>query len=230
MKKYVVIGIIMISIVFFLLLNSIDDGIKTNTSGLSPSELKLVSKGINYNNISYTNISEIPEEIYKRPDFYPTYKTYIDQTDKKQTDAYGYGAYPGEISYNVKAFKASDFVDVYTFVHTSYSVGNYQGLRLSLKSPDENLFETITEPSDILLSPFLSGSKEISKNWTYRIKMRITARKDIPEGRYVFKLSAGQPSPEKVEEYMKLTTNYTSAGMIQPGKFFDFVLYAYSEE
>ena len=227
MKKYQVIGIILISIFFFLVLNTTDDSLKTNTSGLSPSELKLTSNGINYNNITYTNISEIPEEYYKRPEFYPTYKTYIDKTDNKQTAFYGYGAYPGEISYNVKAFKASNYVDVYTFVHSSYGVGNYQGLRLYLKSPDEKLFETITEPSDILLSPFLLGSQEIPNNWTYRIKMRITARNDIPEGRYVFKLSAGQPSPEKLEEYMKITTNYTSAGIIQPGKFFDFVLYAY---
>ena len=227
MKKYLVIGIIMISIAFFLILNGIDGSMKTNTSGISSSELNFVSKGINYNNITYTNISDIPEEYYKRPEFYPSYKTYIDQTDKKQTASYGYGAYPGEISYNVKALKASQYVDVYTFVHSSYSVGNYQGLKLSLKSPDEELFETITEPSDILLSPLFLESQNISNNWTYRIKMKIVARKDIPDGRYVFKLSAGQPSSEKQREYMNMATNYTSVGMIQPGKFFDFVIYAY---
>ncbi|VVB84856.1 Uncharacterised protein [uncultured archaeon] len=176
---------------------------------------------------TYANIADIPEEYYTRPDFYPSYDTYKNKTDKSQPGAYGYGAYPSEVSYNVTGFKAGQYLDVYTFVHSSYDVGNYQGIRLSLKSPANELFETYTEPSDILLSPLSLKSPETTPNWTYRIKMRIIAKKDVPEGRYVFKLSAGQPSAEKQTEYYNMVSNYTSGGLIQPGKFFDFVLYAY---
>ena len=225
--KQIAIGIILISISLFFILATNDNSIKVNTSGLSPSELSKISKGINFNNITYTNISDIPEEYYNNPEFYPSYKNYKNFTEIKQADAYGYGAYPGEISYNVKGLKAGQSVDVFTFVLTSNRVANYQGLKLSFISPDEGLFETNTEPSDILLSPFINESGEISQNWTYRIRMRIMAKKDIPEGRYVFKLVAGQPSAQMQNEYQNLTDKYTNIGMIQPGKFFDFVMYAY---
>ncbi len=178
--------------------------------------------------LTYKNITDIPEEYYRRPDFYPSYGKFKNKVNN-QPGAYGYGAYPSEVSYNVSGLKAGQYLDVYTFVHSSYDAGNNQGLRLSLESFDTDLFETYTEPSDILLSHLSLDSPKTTPNWTYRIKMRITAKKNIPEGRYMFKLKAYPPSLEKEKEYQNITEKYTSIGFIQPGKFFDFVLYAYKK-
>lgn len=227
-KKYVTIGAIIIaSIYIFLYLSYNDFGIKKDNYIDKPGNFEALKRDLQSgNSVAYTNIANISPEYYRRPEFYPMYETYLKNKDKKQTGTYGYGAYPGEVSYNVTGFKAGQYMDVYTFVLSSYDVGNYQGLNLSLKSPEDQLFETYTDPSDILLSPISSESPETT-NWTYRVKMRVIAKKDVPEGRYVFKLNAGQPSPEKQTEYSKMVKNYTNVGMVQPGKFFDFVLYAY---
>ena len=222
------IGVIIItSIYIFVYLLTGSYGINKDNKTEKLNDFEALKKDFQSgNHATYTNISSIPEEYYRKPEFYPTYEAYLKNKDKKQTGTYGYGAYPGEISYNVTGFKAGQHIDVYTFVLSSYDVGNYQGLNLSLKSSDDQLFETYTDPSDILLSPIPSESPETA-NWTYRIKMRIIAKKDIQEGRYVFRLNAGQPSPEKQAEYSKMVKNYVTVGMVQPGKFFDFVLYAY---
>jgi hypothetical protein len=176
---------------------------------------------------AYSSIADIPKETYTKPEFYTSYEMFKNRTDKNQFGTYGYGAYPGEVSYNVTGLKAGQYIDAYTFVHSSYDVGNYQGLRLSLKSPNDGLFNTSVEPSEILLEPLSLDAPETTPNWTYRIKMRISTKKDIPDGKYVFKLNVGSPSPEKEREYHNLTDKYIRAGMIQPGKFFDLVLYTY---
>ncbi len=222
MRKDIMVGIIVIIstsifLLSYMLTHSNDDFEK----------IKKDFQSGNYE--TYTKIADIPEKYYTRPDFYPSYDAYKDRKDISQSGAYGYGAYPSEVSYNVTGFKAGQYLDIYTFVHSSYDVGNYQGIRLSLESSANELFETYTEPSDILLSPLSLKSPETTPNWTYRIKMRITTKKDIPEGQYVFKLNAGSPSPEKQTVYSKMVKNYTSEGFIQPGKFFDFVLYAKKE-
>lgn len=222
MRKSLAIGIIVIISISIFLLSYIITHTNDNFENL-----KNEFQSGNYE--TYTKIADIPEEYYRRPDFYPSYDEYKNKKNKNQSGSYGYGAYPSEVSYNVTGFKVGKYLDVYTFVHSSYDVGNYQGMKLSLRSPDNELFETYTEPSEVLLSPLSLESPENSPNWTYRIKMRIISKKDIPEGRYVFKLSAGQPSPEKQIEYSKMHSNYVSVGMIQPGKFFDFVLYARKE-
>jgi len=222
MKTRSMIGIIVIiSISIFLLYYY--GGFSNNNS----NDLENLKTGLQSGNYNvYTTIADIPEESYKKPDFYPSYESFKDKKDRSQTGTYGYGAYPAEVSYNVTGLKAGQYIDVYTFVHSSYDVGNYQGMRLSLSSPGGGLFEAETEPSDILLSPLSIDSPQTS-NWTYRIKMTIIAKKDIPEGKYVFKLKADPPSIETQMEYMNMTSNYTNVGMIQPGKFFDFVLNAY---
>ncbi len=218
----IVIAIVIAIILFFTV------GLNSDNNAKNPGnrDFETIKKDIQSN---YLDIPKIPKEYYIRLEFYPNYDAYKNKINKNQTASYGYGAYPGEVSYNAKGFKADQYLDVYTFVHSSPDVGNYQGLGLSLKSPDNELFETFTDPSDILLSPVSLESPETTPNWTYRIKMRIVAKKDIPEGRYVFKLSAGQPSPEKQIEFTNTVNKYISGGgMIQPGKFFDFVLYAYN--
>lgn len=212
------IGIIaIISISIFLLYYG---GMSNNQQNIEKLKNELESG--NYK--AYTTISDISTEIYKNPEFYPSYEMYKNKNIKTQSGTYGYGAYPGEVSYNVTGLKADQYIDAYTFVHSSFDVGNYQGMNLSLISPDKRLFETSIEPSEILLSPLSIESPETTPNWTYRIKMTITTKMDIPDGQYIFRLNAGPPSPEKENEYYNMTDKYVGAGMIQASKFFDLIL------
>lgn len=220
MKRSEMIGIIaIISIFIFLILYY--GGIKNNNDNDFKNLKNEIESG-NYK--AYSTIPDIPKEIYIKPEFYPSYDIFINKKDKSQSGTYGYGAYPAEVAYNATKLNAGQYFDAYTFVHSSFDVGNFQGINLSLISPDNRLFDTSLEPSEILLSPVSVGSPETSPNWTYMIKMRITTKEDIPDGRYVFRLKAGSSSPEKENEYYNLTDKYVGAGMIQPSKFFDIVL------
>lgn len=177
----------------------------------------------------YSNLSKIPKDYYLKPGFYATYDMY--KGVKEQKGTYGYGALPSKLGYNVTKFKEGQYLDIYTFVLSSYDVGNYQGIGLNLSPPNEELFETYTNPSDILLHPIILGDPEKQSDWIYRIHMRIIAKKDIPEGEYVFRLKTREPSIEKQEKFSNITQNrngtYLNIGPIRPADFFDFILSAY---
>lgn len=175
---------------------------------------------------SYRNASNIPREYYLKPEFYPSYNVYKDIEEQKGT--YGYGAYPDSVFYTVNKFDANRYIDIYTFVHSSYDVGNYQGMELNLISPNDTLFETGINPTDILLHPIILGDPEKQSSWSYRIQMIITSKIDIPKGEYIFSLTAGSPSLEKQKEFQNITQSmngkYINIGPIRPTDFFDFVL------
>jgi len=180
---------------------------------------------------NYSNILNISKEHYTRPDFYypkDRYERYWNK-DFKKYGRFGYGAYPGEVSYNVYNFRHGQYLNVYTFVHSSYEVYTYQGMRLSFKPQDTELFETYTEPSEILLYPAPERMSEPKENWTYLVKMTVIAKKDIPEGRYVFNLEADIPSEDKRIEYSNFR-DYVDGGIFKAEKFFNFVLYAYDKD
>lgn len=232
---YLMVGIVTvvaISIIFFVCIPK--SGIDTNQQSFERDELD--NKGFEEVKkefqSDYMVISKIPKKYYTRPEFYPNYETYKNQTIKGQ---FGYGAYPGEVTYNFNGLTKDQYIDVYTFVISSFGVYTYQGMKLILKSPDDSLFETYVEPSDILLLPLnmteqAVGQEDGEFSWAYRIKMKIATKKDIPEGKYIFKLRAGAPSNEKRQEYLNITNNtmYVDGGIFQTEKFFDFMLYSYN--
>jgi len=160
---------------------------------------------------NYSNIFDIPKEYYTRTYFYP-----LSFGEQKAT--YGYGAYPGEVKVKVTGFTVGNKFDSYTFIHSSPSVYSYQGMKLLMESPDNNLFNIEIVPSDILLSPAPLD------NWTYKIRVTISSKKDIPKGEYMFKLKAGEPSPEKEMTYHNISGKYVGRSPIQPDKFFDIIL------
>lgn len=221
MRKYIIgiITVVIISIFFLSYMPTYENDFEKTKREFQSGDLKL-----------YTNIANISKEHYLRPEFYTSYDNY--KNVKEQKGTYGYGAQPSEVSYNVTKFKKGQYLDVYTFVISSYDVGNYQGIRLILKSPDDELFETRTDPTDILLHPVILGSPENQSEWAYKIKARVIAKKDIPEGKYTFRLMPGLPSSEKQEEFQNIVRNmngtYVNIGPIRPTEFFDFILYEYN--
>ena len=161
---------------------------------------------------NYSKIFDLKQEYYTRTDFYPL-------SFGEQNALYGYGAYPGEVTAKITGFTTGNKFDSYTFVHASPSVYSFQGMKLSMQSTNKDLFNIEIAPSDILLSPAPLD------NWTYKIKVTITSKKDIPKGEYKFKLVAESPSSGKDIEYRnKVNGTYVGKSPIQPDKFFDITL------
>lgn len=178
---------------------------------------------------NYSNITDIPKEYYTRPEFYYSQDMVSKLKNMSQKATYGYGAYPGEVSYNSSDAKKEQHFDVYTFVHSAPGVITYQGLGLILISPNDQLFDTYVEPHEVLLYPINISDTKKNQNWTYLVTMRIITKEDIPKGRYEFRLDTVSPSQEKRDEYynttQSMTARYVELSPFQPSKFFDFVLY-----
>lgn len=182
---------------------------------------------------NYSNITDIPREYYTRLEFYYSQDMIDKLKNMSQKATYGYGAYPGEVSYNSSGIKKGQYFDVYTFVHSAPGVITYQGLGLTLRSSDDQLFETYVEPSEILLYPVnLNDTKNDTKknqNWTYLVTMRVVAKDDVHKGKYDFKLDTISPSQEMRDEYYNITqgmnVRYVELSPFQPSRFFDFILY-----
>lgn len=172
---------------------------------------------------NYSVIIDLPKDYYIRPEFYPDYDS-GERTGMRKA-IYGYGIYPSEVTYNFDNIDVNQNMDIYALIFTSVGVYSYQGIGLNISSPDDSLFETHIEPTDILLSPkYLDNSSNVTTDWAYKLKMTVIAKKNVPKGEYVFKLEAGNPSPEKDVEYNKVSGTYISGSPIQPSKLFDFVL------
>lgn len=218
-KKLVIIGVtIAIPIIFFLFLNTYTKLDTVDNIHSFENTKRSFESG------SYNIIINLPKEIYLKPEFYPSYNKSNEENHSKRA-LYGYGAYPSEVTYDAKEFKAGQEVDVYTLVHASYDVYTYQGMKLTLDSSNNEFFETQISPSEILLFPkYLENSSNVTSNWSYKIKITVSAKEDIPEGKYLFKLKADVPSPDKEAEFRQIDGKYVSGGFIHPLKFFDFIL------
>lgn len=215
--------ILIISVIFFVQTYNKKKEIELeNSKEFDNKSLEEVKKEFESN---YSVLQKIPRKFYMVPEFYPNFNR-----DNIVKGVLGYGAYPGEVSYNATKFETGQYLDIYTLVLSSYGVRSYQGLGLELQSPNDELFRMTVEPSEILLYP-LNLTDPMSTNWVYKIKMRITAKKDIQDGRYVFKLRAKTPSVEKSNEFsskINSTDIYMNGAMVQTENFFDFILYEYN--
>lgn len=221
--------VVIISILFLFIANygdSSDYMYNDANHDITDNKLEMVKEDFKSN---YSNITNIPKEYYTRPKFY--YSQDIIDKFKSQTQSatYGYGAYPGEVSYNSSDLKKDQYLDIYTFVHSVPGVNTYQGIGLILISPNDDLFETYVEPSDVLLQPINIDNPKKNQNWTYFVTMKIITKENIPKGKYEFRLETVSPSQEKRNEYYNVTQNvavrYVEVSPFQPSKFFDFILY-----
>lgn len=224
------IGIIFAVSIIIILLIFINKDV-VNKDNIKKDDFEIMKKEFVDGN--YTIIYDMPEEYYKRPEFYPWYDNYknLNQTGKGK---YGYGAYPGKVSGSVERFDKGKNIELYALVHSSYDVITFQGINLVLNSPNNELFDTSAYPSDILLIPVLyniTDEKEYRNlSWTYKIKMTIIAKIDIPKGVYTFKLRAGSVSPENNSKFYNITkkigkdSEYVGSSFIQLENFFDFIL------
>ncbi len=222
-KSFLAIGIIigiiiLVSIAIFL------------SSGRSPTPSKNSEAVDNFNKAkiefqsgNYSVIVNLSKDYYTRPEFYPDYNS--DERNGSRKAIYGYGVYPSEVTYNFDRVSLNQDIDIYALIFASTGVYSYQGIGLNISSPNDELFETRIEPTDILLSPKYSDNfSNTTADWAYKLKMTVIAKKDIPKGEYIFRLIPGSPSLEKEIIYSKVNGTYISGSPIQPSKLFDFIL------
>lgn len=153
-----------------------------------------IEKGITY------DLCTIDSEYYLQPEFYPSYQKFLNKKhDYSRWGVHGFGAYPGSISYKVENMKKGQTVSICTFIHTSFEVETFQGMKLTMNIPEQ--FDFSIESDNFLLYPAYP-STEKNKKWAYKTKMIFTAKEDIPTGNYDFKLKANAPKDDKATEYM----------------------------
>lgn len=173
-----------------------------------------ISKGI------YYNLENLSKDYYYQPDFYPSYEPDGKENhDYSRWGVHGYGAYPGEISYNIKNFKKDQYIDVYTFIKASENIETFQGIKFdfdllhnesdqSNHSDSTQLFDININPNTVMLSPTFPERSEYNVDsriydWVYKMKIVIAAKNDIPPGVYEFNLEALPPDNNIQELYYK---------------------------
>jgi hypothetical protein len=217
-KGLVAIGVIIIVISIAAIFLSSGRNVIKNSKDTNFEKAK-----VEFQSGNYSVIVDIPKDYYTNPEFYPNYN-YVERNGTRKA-IYGYGAYPSDVTYDTDNVSANQSIDIYALIFASTGVYSYQGIGLSVISPNGELFETHIDPTDILLSPkYLDNSSNVTSDWAYKLKMTVIAKKDIPKGEYIFRLKAGNPSPEKDMEYNKINGTYISGSPIQPSKLFDFML------
>ncbi len=169
-----------------------------------------IQKGIFY------SLENLSKEYYLQPDFYPSYKSNNSnsQHDYTRWGVHGYGAYPGEISYNIKNFKKDQYINIYTFVKASENIETFQGMKFGFdiiydnktKQNNNQLFDIFIDPNTVMFTPtfpirseYIVSSREF--DWVYKLKVTIAAKMDIPTGRYEFKLKSLPPDDDMQKAY-----------------------------
>jgi hypothetical protein len=145
------------------------------------------------------DLSKISPNIYKRPEFYPTwernYNMWYLGHDYTRWGVHGYGIFPSEIQYSVINMSAGDVLNIYTFIKTSWGIETWQGLKLNVVY-NTTLFNAEAEPDLLLLEPTFP---HFYYNWTRLVKIKVTAKEKIPQGQYRFGITVSSP-PEDVSE------------------------------
>lgn len=179
-----------------------------------------------------TNLDLVEEKYWKQPEFIPGFEEHAVRLMKTpQTGrwgAFGYGVYPADTDVTTPA--DNEFT-VTTFVHTSWLVETYQGVK----------FETVYKEKTTFPTQDLQGSSEIQQNpdavkdyfdvsygpdvmvleptypvlesgWIQKLKVTVKVKPNTPPGRYVIGVNIGSPSAEFNDEMMMKYLNYYTTG------------------
>ena len=145
----------------------------------------------------------------------------------------GYGAYPGDIIIQSKedaSVKPGMDLEMVTYVHASWGVTKYQGMKLEIFYPESGIsgfgiikvqqdsnkvkdyFNINIDPNILLIEPswplFYSG-------WTQKVKIKIHINEDTPAGSYLIGISPVDPPYDLQMKWLRqYKFGYTNAGGI----------------
>lgn len=182
-------------------LSSTDLIIKTATERLSPEPERFDLVKRNFYDSQIDDFTRIDEAIWKRPEFYPTWErsgitNYINH-DYTRWAVFGYGFFPGEQSWTARNMTEGDTLTYHTFLHTSWGVETWQGMRLQ-SIHNETLFDVTITPNEFYLEPTYPIFWE---DWTRIITITVTAKTNPPKGTYMMRINVVEPNPDRTEEW-----------------------------
>ena len=159
-----------------------------------PANYDLVKR--NFYDSQISDYSLISSEIFKQPDFYPTWErsgipTYTNH-DYDRWGVHGYGFFPGEQSLNIINMSKGDTLEIYTWFHTSWGVETWQGVQLE-PVYNQDLFSVQITPNSFVLGPTFPS---FDSEWTHLIKFTIEAKTHIQSGTYPISVMIKPPSKE----------------------------------
>lgn len=192
-KKYlfiIILTVIILSIIGYYGVKLIpaDNSVILSEIPDKPNDFDLIVREVSSSRL--TNLCDLPEEYWKQPEFYPTWNDakgkYYDAHDFTRWGVHGYGAFPARMGINVINLKAGEKIEVCTFLKSGYNIETYQGARL--EPIEDEYFNIEIEPqlyseypNHFLLYPTFP---KISEEWVTKVKLKITAKENIPVGNY----------------------------------------------
>ena len=140
------------------------------------------------------DLNRISDSVYKQPELYPTWESngqkWFTEHDYSRWGVHGYGFFPGELSYTVSNMTEGDTVNVYSFLHASWGIETWQGLKL-IPEYDNDYFDVSITPNELMLEPTFP---KFYQNWSQKVNMLITAKQAVPAGTYTFSIQFTKPS------------------------------------
>jgi len=183
-----------------------------------------------------TDLGSLGEEYWQQPEFFPHFEDtampLLLNPPKNRWGAYGIAVYPAD---SVGTIRPGESLDMFFFVKSGYIVETYQGMMLKSVYPSTGAIVTGQElpggnssvqqdpgtatrylkaeitPETFVLHP---NFPIYSINGTKRIRLRITAAKDTPEGNYLVGVDVTNPPEELEQQWMyEYLTAYVGGSM-----------------
>lgn len=145
------------------------------------------------------DLCPLEEEYWKQPEFSPTWERakqshYVGH-DYSRWGVHGYGSYPADMGLVIRNLKQWEEIEICTFFKTSYGIETYQGIKL-VPTEDEYFKVEISPqefseyPNHFLMTPTFP---QFSPEWIRKVKLKITAKQDVPVGIYNLGFSVVSP-------------------------------------
>lgn len=188
--------------------DAVNNSVEPSISVLDQSMVKIPDKPHNYALIKRNfydgqidNFNNLDVSVWKQPDFYPTWEQsgvskYIDH-DYTRWGVHGYGFFPSEQTWSVTNMQEGNVMKFNTFLHTSWGVETWQGMKL-IPINNNSLFDVTITPDEFYLEPTFPI---FSSEWTKIIEFEVTAKDTIPVGSYEISCLVVPPNESRTEEW-----------------------------
>lgn len=182
----------------------------------------------------------IGEEYWKQPEFYPNFipggVSLMLNPPENRMGIQGYGSFPSE---GLVGANPGDTIRTCTFIHTSWFISTYQGLKLVPAYMDDaelsenffsdgtktveqnaeenqNYFDIEIEPIQFLIEPtwgyFYNG-------WVKKADIVVHVSPNTPPGKYLVGVGVTAPNQDQAEEWLwEYKTIYVNAGAFGIGR------------
>lgn len=168
-----------------------------------------------FNNSQFSDDFFFTQQFFLQPEFYPNFKeqglSYWLNPNATHYGAIGYGAFPSEKE--IKA-KAGESYKARFFIHSSFGVRTFQGIRLEpeFENPENAEFVKVILDKEsnegFLLGP---SFPKFDSEWAKAFNAEVIVSPAAPKKQIIIFLKAKNQSPEQALEWQKSRENYYNA-------------------